>query len=142
MASTRLIFDHASIGSTANSSTNIYKIVTESITMSEEALQVAIEDNQNFNEGFTTTLSFRTLSKFAEDGTTPVADPDNSASLTYCGNVSPLTKKTVTMHGVNGSNTYAISSVYVMGRRVYENGREEYEVSCQFDSTKLSIVKS
>jgi len=29
-----------------------------------------------------------------------------------------------------------------MGRRVFENGREEYEISCQIDSTTTTIVKA
>lgn len=137
----RLIFEKASIGTPA-SGNNISQVVTESITMSEEALQVAIEDNQNLNEGFTTTLSFRTLQEFADDGSTPIANSSDANSLTYCGGSSVLTKKTVKMHGVNGGDDYSVPNVYVMGRRVFENGREEYEISCQFDSTKLEIIKS
>ena len=61
----RLIFEKASItdaGTTTSTddAANISGIVTDSITMSEEALQVIIEDNQNVNEGYTSTMSFRT----------------------------------------------------------------------------------
>ena len=142
----RLIFQRAAItvagNSTATTATNINSIVTESITMSEEALQVAIEDNQNYNEGYTTTMSFRTINDKAEDETTPIADPSNNASLTFCGGSSVLAKKKVWMYGVNGGDDYTIDNVYVMGRRVFENGREEYEISCQFDSTQLEIAKA
>jgi len=142
----RLIFQKAAITPAADTSStnteNIFGIVTESITMSEEALQVAIEDNQNYNEGYTTSMSFRTLSEFSEEGSVPVADAANARSLALCGGSSPFAKKKLFMHGVNGSNTYAVDGVYVMGRRVFENGREEYEISCQFDSTQLEIAKS
>jgi len=141
----RLIFQKAAITpaeDTASTNTeNIFGIVTESITMSEEALQVAIEDNQNYNEGYTTTMSFRTINDKAEDETTPIADPSNNASLTFCGGSSILAKKKVWMYGVNGGDDYIIDNVYVMGRRVFENGREEYEISCQFDSTQLEISR-
>jgi hypothetical protein len=142
----RLIFQRAAItaatNSTATTATNINSIVTESITMSEEALQVAIEDNQNYNEGYTTALSFRTLQSKAENGSTNIAEPSDNTSLTFCGGSSVLAKKRLTMFGVNGGDDYYVDNVYVMGRRVFENGREEYEISCQFDSTKLEIVKA
>ena len=137
----RLIFEKASIG-TPDANTNISQVVTESITMSEEALQVAIEDNQNLNEGFTTTLSFRTLQSKSDSGTVNIADSSDANSLAYCGGSSVLAKKTIKMWGVNGADSYSVPNVYVMGRRVFENGREEYEISCQFDSTKLEITKS
>ena len=142
----RLIFEKAAITGASNASStnteNIFGIVTESITMSEEALQVAIEDNQNYNEGYTTSMSFRTINENAEDESTPIANSSSASSLTFCGGSSVLAKKKLWMYGVNGANTYTIDNVYVMGRRVFENGREEYEISCQFDSTKLEIVKA
>ncbi len=142
----RLIFQKAAItdaGDPASANTeNIFGIVTESITMSEEALQVAIEDNQNYNEGYTTTMSFRTINEYAEDDSTPIANSSSSSSLAFCGGSSVLAKKKIWMYGVNGGDDYTIDNVYVMGRRVFENGREEYEISCQFDSTQLEIVKA
>ena len=141
----RLIFQKAAITPAGDSSStnteNILGIVTESITMSEEALQVAIEDNQNYNEGYTTTMSFRTINEKAEDGSTFIANSSDAGSLTFCGGSSVLAKKKLWMYGVNGGDDYTIDNVYVMGRRVFENGREEYEISCQFDSTKLEIAK-
>jgi len=135
----RLIFEKAAITAAGNTvysdNTNIVGIVTESITMTEEALQVAIEDNQNINEGYTSTMSFRTRDAVAVGG----ADLN---TLAYFGGASSPTKKRLIMFGVNGGDDYLIDNVYVMGRRVFENGREEYEISCQIDSTTTTIVKA
>ena len=135
----RLIFEKAAITAAGNTSyddnTNIVGIVTESITMTEEALQVAIEDNQNINEGYTSTMSFRTRDGVAAGGGALNA-------LAYFGGASSPAKKRLIMFGVNGGDDYYIDNVYVMGRRVFENGREEYEISCQIDSTTTVITKA
>lgn len=139
----RLIFEKASITEAGNNDPNVFLdsnvnidgIVTESITMTEEALQVVIEDNQNVNEGYTSTVSFRTRNNLAEGG-------GSFSSIAQFGADSSPTPKKLTMHGVNGANTYAIDNVYVMGRRVFENGREEYEFSAQIDTVGTTISKS
>lgn len=143
----RLIFDKVCIGPAAtaanalNTAITVGGIITDSITVSEEALQVAIEDNQNINEGYTTTMSFRTRDIKALDGTTNIASGD-AASLTFSGGSSVLAKKRLHMFGINGSDDFYVDNVYVMGRRVFENGREEVEVSCQIDSTSQQIVRA
>ena len=134
----RLIFEKAAITAAGNTTyddnTNIVGIITESITMTEEALQVAIEDNQNVNEGYTSTMSFRTRDAVAAGGAA-------MNTLAYFGGSSSPVKKRLIMFGVNGGDDYAIDNVYVMGRRVFENGREEHEISCQIDSTTTVIEK-
>lgn len=142
----RLIFEKASItaaGTNASTSDdfNISGIVTESISMTEEALQVAIEDNQNINEGYTTTLTFRTRNLLS-DNSVNIAESTDASSLAYCGGSSVLAKKVLRMYGVNGGDDFFVPAVYVMGRRVYENGREEVEISCQIDSTGQKIVRA
>lgn len=141
----RLIFEKASVTdagvTTSNSaSDNISGIVTDSITMTEEALQVAIEDNQNINEGYTSVMSFRTRNLTFDDGTNAISDATNSN--VYFGGTQTLAKKCLRMYGVNGGDDYYIDNVYVMGRRVFENGREEFEISCQIDSTGTTIVRA
>lgn len=141
----RLIFEKASVTdagvTTSNSaSDNISGIVTDSITMTEEALQVAIEDNQNINEGYTSVMSFRTRNLTFDDGTNAISDATNSN--VYFGGTQALAKKCLRMYGVNGGDDYYIDNVYVMGRRVFENGREEFEISCQIDSTGTTIVRA
>lgn len=135
----RLIFEKASItpatNATATDNTNIAGIITESISISEEALQVVIEDNQAVNEGYTTTISFRTRDLVTEGGAA-------FSTIAQFGASSSPTLKMITMHGINGSNTYSVDNVYVMGRRVFENGREEYEFSCQIDTVGTTISKS
>jgi len=135
----RLIFEKASITEAGNTTytdnVNIAGIITESITMSEEALQVAIEDNQLVNEGYTSTISFRTRENVAEGGAA-------FSTIAQFGASSTPTLKLLTMHGVNGANTYSIDNVYVMGRRVFENGREEFEFSAQIDTVGTTISKS
>lgn len=139
----RLIFEKASITEAGNTDPNVFLdgnvniagIITESITMSEEALQVVIEDNQNVNEGYTSTVSFRTRDNVAEEG-------GAFSALAQFGASSSPTPKKLTMHGVNGANTYSIDNVYVMGRRVFENGREEYEFSAQIDTVGTTISKT
>lgn len=136
----RLIFEKAVIsdaGADTNQA-NISGIVTESITLTEEALQVAIEDNQNINEGYTSTMSFRTRNLKFDDDTT---DINNSSSNVYFGTGTP-TKKRLKMVGINGGDDYYIDNVYVMGRRVFENGREEFEISAQIDSTTTTVVRA
>lgn len=138
----RLIFEKALIAESANLSNNIEiaGIVTDSISMTEEALQVIIEDNQNVNEGYTTTLSFRTRDLLdSADGA--IINSDSATSLVYAGGSNPLGKRTITMIGINGGANYTISNVYTMGRRVYENGRDEIEISCQIDSTGTKITR-
>jgi hypothetical protein len=135
----RLIFEKASITAAGNTTytdnVNIAGIITESISMSEEALQVAIEDNQLINEGYTSTISFRTRDNVTEGG-------DALSTIAQFGASSTPTLKLLTMHGVNGANTYSIDNVYVMGRRVFENGREEFEFSAQIDTVGTTISKS
>lgn len=132
----RLIFEKVSITPEANTTytanTNIGGIVTDSISISEEALQVAIEDNQNVNEGYTTSVSFRTRDNVAEGGAA-------FTTIAQFGASSSPNLKRLTMHGINGSNSFYVDNVYVMGRRVFENGREEYEFSCQIDSVGTQI---
>lgn len=141
----RLIFNKASVTASGTpssaSSTNISGIITESISMSEEMLQVIINDNQNMSEGYTTTMSFRTMNDKFDDDTTEFTDAPNS--YIHFAGASSLDKARLTLYGSpNGGNDYYIDGVYVMGRRVYENGREEYEISCQIDSTSAKIVKA
>ena len=134
----RLIFEKANITDATNATENLISIsgiVTDSITMTEEALQVAIEDNQNINEGYTSTMSFRTRDAVAVGG----AAMD---TLAYFGGASSPTKKRLIMFGVNGGDDYYLDNVYVMGRRVFENGREEYEISAQIDSTGTTIQRA
>lgn len=136
----RLIFEKAIIsddGADTNQN-NISGIVTDSITMTEEALQVIIEDNQNVNEGYTSVMSFRTRNLKLDDGTTNI---DDAASNVYFGGASSPTKQRLTMVGVNGSNSYLLDNVYIMGRRVFENGREEFEISTQIDTTSTKIER-
>ena len=141
----RLIFEKALIAESADPTNNIEVsgIVTDSITMTEEALQVAIEDNQNINEGYTTTLSFRTRN-LNDDADAAIMNTESSSNavLVYGGGSNVLSKKDITMYGINGSANYTIQNVYVMGRRVYENGRDEIEISCQIDSTGTKITRS
>jgi len=137
----RLIFEKAIIsdaGADTNQA-NISGIVTESITLTEEALQVAIEDNQNINEGYTSTMSFRTRNLKFDDDTT---DINNSSANVYFGGSGSPTKKRLKMVGINGGDDYYIDNVYVMGRRVFENGREEFEISAQIDSTTTTVVRA
>ena len=136
----RLIFDSVTITDGSNTIL-ISGIVTDSITMTEEALQVAIEDNQNINEGYTTTLSFRTRD-LIDNASASIVNSASTNNLVYAGGSNELQKVDITMNGVNGGNDYTISGVYVMGRRVFENGRDEVEISCQVDShsTKISIA--
>lgn len=135
----RLIFEKVAITPEGNTSysdnTNIAGIVTDSVTIGEEALQVIIEDNQAVNEGYTTTMSFRTRDNQAVGGA-------ELSTLAYFGGASSPAKKRLTMFGVNGGDDFYVDNVYVMGRRVFENGREEYEISCQIDSTTQKIVKA
>jgi hypothetical protein len=143
----RLIFEKASItdaGTTTSTddAANISGIVTDSITMSEEALQVIIEDNQNVNEGYTSTMSFRTRNLTADDDSTPILDSADSNALAYGGGSNTLSKKVLRMYGVNGGDDFYLDNVYVMGRRVFENGREEIEISAQIDSTSVQIVSA
>ena len=136
----RLIFEKAIISDAGDDTNqaNISGIVTDSITMTEEALQVIIEDNQNVNEGYTSVMSFRTRNLKFDDGST---DIDNSSTNVYFGGTGSPTKKRLKMVGINNSNSYYIDNVYVMGRRVFENGREEFEISAQIDSTGTTIVR-
>lgn len=138
----RLIFEKANITDATNATENLISIsgiVTDSITMTEEALQVAIEDNQNINEGYTSTMSFRTRNLKFDDDSTNIND---SSTNVYFGGDSAPTKKRLTMIGVNGGDDFYIDNVYIMGRRVFENGREEYEISAQIDSTGTTIQRA
>lgn len=143
----RLIFEKASITAadtitSTSAAANISGIVTDSISMTEEALAVIIENNQSVNEGYTTTMTFRTRNLTADDGSTPILDSSNASALAYGGGSNTLAKKCLRMYGINGGDDFYIDDVYVMGRRVYENGREEIEISCQIDSTSTSIVRA
>lgn len=141
----RLIFEKALIAESTNTDNNIeiLGIVTDSVSMTEEALQVIIEDNQNINEGYTTTLSFRTRDLNDVSGD-PIIDSsaNTNATLIYAGGENVLGKRNITMVGINGGANYTISNVYTMGRRVYENGRDEIEISCQIDSTGTKITRA
>lgn len=144
----RLIFDKV-IVSNAGGSTNasdISGIVTDSISMAEELIQVAIEDNQNVTEGFTSTMSFRTrdttYSGGARSGNT-IIETGYGPALVYAGGSNALAKRKIEfMHASGSGPNLAIDGVYLMGRRVFENGREEVEVSCQIDSTTTKITAS
>jgi hypothetical protein len=70
-------------------------------------LQVAIEDNQNINEGYTSTMSFRTRDAIAVGG----ADLN---TLAYFGGASSPTKKRLIMFGVNGGDDYATLTTYTL----------------------------
>ena len=140
----RLIFNKASVTATGTpssaSSTNISGIITESITMSEEMLQAIINDNQNMTEGYTSVMSFRTMNDKYDDGSTAL---DDASSKIYFGGTGTLSKARLRMYGsASGGDDYYIDDVYVMGRRLFENGREEYEISCQIDSTTAKIEKA
>lgn len=144
----RLIFESVTVsptGGDANSST-INEIVTESVSMSEEMIQVAIEDNQNVTEGFTTTGTFRTKRLTYSSGVAvgdPILDPSSSVAndtLVFAGGSNSLQKARIRFNGVNGGSDFYVDGVYLMGRRVYDNGREEVEVSFQIDTTQQKIV--
>jgi len=62
--------------------------------------------------------------------------------LAYGGGSNTLSKKVLRMYGVNGGDDFYLDNVYVMGRRVFENGREEIEISAQIDSTSVQIVSA
>lgn len=144
----RLIFDRVLISDTdgTTNASNIIGIVTDSISMAEELIQVAVEDNQNVTEGFTSTMSFRTRNLSYADGTYSgdaiIATSDPEAPV-YAGGSNKLLKKKIRFFndGAGGADL-SISGVYLMGRRVYDNGREEVEVSCQIDSTSTKITSA
>lgn len=140
----RLIFNRAAVTAagvaSSTDATKISGIVTDSITISEEMLSVVIENNQNMTEGYTTTMSFRTINDKFDDGTTAL---DDASSKIYFGGTGTLAKGRLYMYGsTTGGDDFYVDDVYIMGRRVFENGREEYEISCQIDTTSAKIVKA
>lgn len=139
----RLIFEKV-ILSNAGGATNALEVkglITESPAMTEEMLQVAIEDNQNIIEGYTSSMLFRTKDSTYNTGA-QILDSTNSAAshLVYAGGSNLLGKRRMRFVGINGGPNITIDNVYVMGRRVFDNGREEIEVSAQLDATSQQIT--
>jgi len=140
----RLIFEKAiisNVGGTA-SAAELKGIIADGFTVSEEMLQVAIEDNQNITEGFTSTMTLRSKDLTMNTGAL-VIDTANAlgSHLVYAGGSNILAKRRLKMVGINGGANFYLDNVYVMGRRVFENGREEVELTCQIDSTSTKITK-
>lgn len=139
----RLIFEKVilSDGGGATNAAEVKGLITESPAMTEEMLQVAIEDNQNIIEGYTSSMLFRTKDTTYNTGA-DILDSTNSdaAHMVYAGGDNALLKRRMKFIGINGGSNIYIDNVYVMGRRVFDNGREEIEVSAQIDSTTQKIV--
>lgn len=139
----RLIFEKV-ILSEAGGDTNAVEVkglITESPAMTEEMLQVAIEDNQNIIEGYTSSMLFRTKDATYNTGAS-ILDATNTGvdHMVYAGGSNSLLKRRMRFVGINGGSNITIDNVYVMGRRVFDNGREEIEVSAQLDATSQQIV--
>lgn len=140
----RLIFEKAQIwpanapNFSGTPNVEITGVVSDSPAMSEEMLQVAIEDNQNVTEGYTTTMTFRTINTLDTNGTAILNAATDYVYFSASGQT--LTKVLLRMVGINGGTTFHVDNVYVMGRRLYDNGREEIELSVQIGSVSNKLV--
>lgn len=140
----RLIFDEVQVWPQGTTSFNgtptlqIAGVVTDSPALSEEMQQVAIEDNQNVTEAFTSTMSMRTINTTAKNTGTAILDATTDDIYIGASGQS-LAKRLIRMKGANGGPSFLIDDVYIMGRRVFDNGREEVELSVQITSIPQKI---
>lgn len=139
----RLIFEKVVISNSGGTGTavEVGGLLTESPAMTEEMLQVAIEDNQNIIEGYTSSMLFRAKDRTYNTGATILNSTNASAdNKVYAGGSNQLVKRRLKFVGINGGSNIYVDGVYVMGRQMFDNGREEIEISCQLDATSQKIV--